>query len=87
MRTAAAMHVDAYVALGSSSTCGQGASDPASKGYVALLSRALDELFPAIETRNLGQSGGLMQDMLRRWAEVRGTRPPIVTIRSLTEFA
>lgn len=87
MRTAAAMHVDAYVALGSSSTCGQGASDPASKGYVALLSRALDELFPAIETQNLGQSGGLMQDMLRRWDEVRDTRPSIITVLPFTDFA
>lgn len=87
MRNAPASSVDAYVALGSSSTCGQGASDPETKGYVALLARALDEQFPAIETRNLGQSGGRMQDILQRWGEVRAVRPSIITVLPFTDFA
>lgn len=87
MRIAASRRLDTYVALGSSSTCGAGSSDPESKGYVALLSRALDERFPDLETHNLGESGGRMQDILRRWGEVCEIRPSIITVLPFTDYA
>lgn len=87
MRTAASRRMDTYVALGSSSTCGTGSSDPETKGYVALLARALDAHFPDLETHNLGLSGGCMQDILQRWDEVARLRPSIVTVLPFTDYA
>lgn len=87
MLSAASRRLDTYVALGSSSTCGAGSSDPETKGYVALLARALDARFPGLETHNLGQSGGRMQEMLQRWGEVSELRPSIVTVLPFTDYA
>lgn len=87
MRIGASRHLDTYVALGSSSTCGTGASDPESKGYVALLSRALEGHFEDIETHNLGASGARMQDILQRWDEVSELRPSLITILPFTDYA
>lgn len=87
MRTLPAMSVDAYVALGSSSTCGAGASTPKTHGYVSLLTRALDAQFPGIDASNLGRSGSRMHDMLRDWDQVRRLRPSMITVLAFSDFA
>lgn len=87
MRTPASRRLDTFVALGSSSTCGAGATDPDTKGYVALLARALEGRFPDLETHNLGASGARMQDILQRWDEVSQCRPSIVTVLPFTDYA
>ncbi len=87
MRNLPVMSVDAYVALGSSSTCGAGASSPKTNGYVSLLTRALEAQFPGIEASNLGHPGGRMQDMLREWDKVRALRPSMVTVLAFRDFA
>lgn len=87
VRSAAAVRLDTYVALGSSSTCGTGASDPHTKGYVALLAKALGERFPELELYNLGRAGARLGDYLARWEDVRDARPSLITVLPFTDFA
>ncbi|MEL7369171.1 MAG: SGNH/GDSL hydrolase family protein [Myxococcota bacterium] len=75
------------VALGSSSTRGEGASEPAITGYVGVLMRGLHEHWPGLGVRNLGRSGARMVDFVANWADVEAARPSILTILPFTDFA
>lgn len=84
---ASVVRVDCYVALGSSSTLGAGASDPDTHGYVALLEKGLVERFPGLETQNLGRAKARLSEILERWDEVEAARPSLITLLPFTDYA
>lgn len=75
-----------YVALGSSSTAGVGASDPARTGYVALVGAALRERCPALELTNLGVGGAGVARIAALAPEWERARPQVVTILPLIDY-
>ena len=80
-------HIGPLVALGSSSTGGAGASEPAVTGYVAVLMRGLNEERPALRAQNLGRPGARLLDYVADWAAVETAQPSIVTVLPFTDFA
>ena len=60
-----------YVALGSSSTVGAGASDPATTAYVPLLVAELQKSSPTLTLTNLGQGGARLPQHQAKLAEMR----------------
>ena len=75
------------MALGSSSTRGAGASQPAVTGYVAVLVRALRDKRADLELHNLGRSGARLLDYVADWANVEAAQPSILTVLPFTDYA
>jgi lysophospholipase L1-like esterase len=76
-----------YVALGSSSTEGAGASDMRRTAYVALLRERLRATCPDLRTLNLGRGGARVDTFLAQVPEVERTAPSIITILPFADFA
>ena len=75
------------VALGSSSTRGEGASEPDVTGYVAVLMRGLREERPSLDVRNFGRAGARLFDYVADWAAIEAAQPSIITVLPFTDFA
>lgn len=76
-----------YVALGSSSTEGTGASDMRRTAYVALLRDRLRATCPELRTLNLGRGGARVDTFLAQVPEIERAAPSIVTILPFADFA
>ena len=74
-----------YVALGSSTAAGTGASDE-NHSQVGLIHRALEEEFGTVRLSNLSQDGGRVLDFRGKWGEINSANPDIVTILPFTDY-
>jgi len=74
-----------YVALGSSSTAGAGASGPGAS-YVALLTAALQEDAPELELSNFGAGGARIGRFLDDLDAILALEPDVVTILPFTDL-
>ncbi|MBI2377555.1 MAG: SGNH/GDSL hydrolase family protein [Deltaproteobacteria bacterium] len=75
-----------YLALGSSSTFGSGASEP-ERAYVRLVATHLRELEPELTTLNLGSGGARISRFLEARAKIESFGPEVTTILPFTDFA
>jgi lysophospholipase L1-like esterase len=76
-----------YVALGSSSTEGTGASDIRRTAYVALLRERLRATCPDLRALNLGRGGARVDTFLAQVPEIEHAAPSIITILPFADFA
>jgi hypothetical protein len=76
--------IDRYLALGSSSTAGSGASTPA-HAYVALIAARLTETNPNLDLENLGSGGATIDNFLNASDRITNFRPNVVTILPFTD--
>jgi hypothetical protein len=75
-----------YLALGSSSTAGSGATDPQSTAYVPLLFSRLSEDSPDLVLENRGQGGVRIQTYLNQMDALAELTPDVVTILPFTDY-
>lgn len=75
-----------YVALGSSSTEGAGASEPQRTGYVALLHSRLQEVCPGAHLANLGRGGARVDLYIDQLGEIERAQPDLITILPFADF-
>lgn len=75
-----------YLALGSSSTAGAGASDPTTRAYVPRIHEALRGDAPALTLVNRGRGGARVGDYLAVLPELVDLRAELVTILPLTDY-
>src|SRR5262245_35187947 len=76
-----------YVALGSSSTEGAGASDMGRTAYIALLRDRLRATCPDLRMLNLGRGGARVDTFLAQAPEIERAAPSIITILPFADFA
>jgi len=79
--------VRSYVALGSSSTAGVGASQPAKTGYVALLAVRLQQRFAGLQLLNLGRGGAQTDTYLGQLTQIKAAQPQLMTLLPFTDYA
>jgi hypothetical protein len=77
--------VERYLALGSSSTFGSGASSP-ELAYVERITTRLRESEPDLMLLNLGAGGATVGSFLRRRSEIEAFDPILVTILPFTDY-
>ena len=80
------LRVSRYMAFGSSSTQGAGASAPQT-AYVPLLLARLQQRAPGVMLTNFGVGGGTVDGFLTHRADIRTLRPELATILPLTDYA
>src|SRR5260370_24012300 len=78
--------IDSYMAFGSSSTEGSGASQPAKTSYVSILVSRLRTLSTGLRADNHGRGGATIQSFLAARDDVRRARPAIVTLLPFTDY-
>lgn len=88
---ASEMHIDlqswtTYLALGSSSTVGAGASEPDHTGYVPLLLANLQSFAPGLRLVNRGQGGARISSYLSVLDELVALQPDVVTVLPFTDY-
>jgi hypothetical protein len=76
-----------YVALGSSSTEGTGASDARRTSYVALLRDRLRATCPNLHALNLGRGSARVDTFLAQIPEIERAAPAIITILPFADYA
>ncbi len=79
--------LSAYVALGSSSTQGAGASDPATTAYVPLLHASMADHHPGLALHNMGSGGATIENFISRLPELETIQPEVVTFLPFTDFS
>ena len=77
----------ASVALGSSSTQGAGASDPASTAYVPLLHASMAAHHPELELHNMGSGGATIEDFIARLDVIQDVQPEVVTFLPFSDYS
>jgi len=77
----------AYVALGSSSTQGAGASDPSTTAYVPLLHTSMASHNPGLALHNMGGGGASIENFIGRLTEIQGIAPEVVTFLPFTDYS
>jgi lysophospholipase L1-like esterase len=75
-----------YVALGSSSTAGVGASNPARTGYVALIASQLQARCPDLALTNMGVGGLTVAQIAAQIPAALEAKPQVVTIFPLVDY-
>lgn len=75
-----------YLALGSSSTVGAGASNPSQTGYVPLLHATLQGYAPELRLVNRGQGGARITSYLPVLDELVAHQADVVTILPFTDY-
>lgn len=76
-----------YVALGSSSTHGVGASRPEQTSYVAVLERFLARELPGLQRVPANGWGTGLEDFAEHWPAVEAHAPSLVTALPFSDFA
>ncbi len=75
-----------YVALGSSTAAGEGASD-GNHSMVGIINSSLGQKFESVRLSNLSQDGGRVQDFRGKWSEISSSNPDIVTILPFADYS
>lgn len=75
-----------YLALGSSSTAGAGASDPGATAYVARIHHSLREIAPDLTLINRGRGGARVADYLAERDALAAMHAELVTLLPLTDY-
>lgn len=76
-----------YIALGSHSTHGAGASRPEHTGYVAVLGRFLERHDPALQLLSSAAWGEQLGDFVERWPQISAAEPSVITVLPISDFA
>jgi hypothetical protein len=86
LKSAPCRKIQSIVALGSSSTEGQGASDREKSSFVALINTELHKYYPELQTLNLGSGGARVGQFLKQLPEIKKAKPDLVIILPFSDY-